>query len=315
MERKTTRHVPTRPEPGPLRRLVSGVARFVLKGFRWTAHAGMYLMGGGLARWSEHDYRTLKARAFANPFSWRAFTLIAYQFQSIPWLAYRYVTEDGEERLEELPDHEFARLLRRPSPGVSFARFVADVIDHLTFAGELFLYAPESEVTGPRAGKPGEQGLKLIRPDKVVRIEYMDNGDEVRYYHVKQRGGGVKAIEGGRVRHVYLFEHPEHSGRGWPLAAAGARAVDLMRGGEDWQQGIYQNRGRLPGFFKFRSEGQTMDAEAFARSKAELQQAYSDAQDAGVPMLLEDVDWTPNGMTVRDADAVRVEQQAARRVA
>src|SRR5690606_17279121 len=154
---------------------------------------------------------------------------------------------------EELPDHEFARLLRRPSPGVSFARFVADVIDHLTFAGELFLYAPESEVTGPRAGKPGEKGLRLIRPDKVVRLEYEEGGDDVSYYHVRRRGGRVDRVPAGRVRHVYLFEHPEHAGRGWPLAAAAARAVELMRGGEDWQKGIYDNKGKIPGFLSFTS--------------------------------------------------------------
>src|SRR5690606_17790636 len=95
-----------------------------------------------------------------------------------------------------------------------------------------------------------------------------------------------------------------------------ARAVELMRGGEDWQKGIYDNKGKIPGFLSFTSaDGQTMGEAHFQRTKAEVQGAYRDAEAEGLPMLLENMDWKPNGMTVRDADAVRVEQQAARRVA
>ena len=312
--------------PGPVRRMASAIAAPVRKAASWargvftlaTLHTSAWFSGFS-SSWGDQDYTTLKARAFGNPFSWRAFSLVAFAFQSIPWLAYRRVDDPekpGATKLEEVQDHPLAALLRRPSPRVSFARFVADVIDHLTFGGEVFLYAPESEITGRNAGKPGAEGLHLLRPDRIVRIEHTDEAEtEPSFYHYQPHKGGRVRIPAGRVRHFYLFEHPEREGRGWPLAAAAARAVELMRSGDDWQKGIYDNKGRHPGFFKISTEGGRMDDAGFERTKAELQESYSADANSGLPGLLEDVEWQPNGMTVREADAVRVEQQAARRVA
>ena len=331
------RKINTRPaRPGPIRRTLAAGARLlaapVVKALSWvgrftltTLHTSGWFSGLGAASWGGRAYADLKAAAFSNPFSWRAFTLIAFQFQSIPWLAYRWTearnpkTGEMEPKLEELPEHPFARLMKRPSPGVSFARFVADAVDHLTFGGELFLYAPDSELTGSRAGRPvapadGGKGLRLLRPDRIVRIE-REEGEPVRY-HYQEDGKLPRPLLAERVRHIYLFEDPERPGRGWPLAAAAARAVDLMRGGEDWQKGIYDNKGKIPGFLTFSgANGAAMEEAHFERTKAEVQAAYRSAEADGLPMLLENMDWKPNGMTVRDADAVRVEQQAARRVA
>lgn len=302
--------------PGIVRRAAAFITRkaFDLIGIaRSSWFLGLTAMG-----WGDRSYEGLKAGTLANPYAARAYQLIVNAVRSIEWLAYTWGTDEkGGPKLDEKPDHPFLEVLKKPSMGVSASRFVAEAFDHLFFGGEIITYAPESPITGTNAGKPGASGLLLLRPDRIVRITRTDDAKaEPVTYHYRTWRGTIDNIPAGRVRRFYAIEDPERPGRGWPLAAAAARTVELMREGEDWQGSLFRNKGRHPGFFSFDgTPGQTMDEPSFDRFKAELQESYAADRDAGMPGLLENVKWLPNGMSPKEAESVAVELQGMRRIA
>lgn len=301
--------------PSLLSRAALALKGFALKAFTLTTlHTSAWFVGLTGGRWGDRTYQTLKARAFSNPFGFRAFDLIAPAFRSVPVMALR---DGADGKPAEVPNHPFLDVLAEPSPGVSYGRFMLDVADHLTYGGEVFLWAPESPVTGPNMGRPGEQGLRLIRPDRILKIDYSDEEhEEPSFYRVRHKSGKAERIPAGRVAHLYLYEDPERDGRGWPLAAAAARAVEAMAAGEDWTKGLSEGRGRLPGFFHHKSDRALTD-EKYKQLREQTAEVYREHQSDGTPMLLDGDDWgwIPNSASVSDSKVVELEMAAMRKIA
>lgn len=299
---------------GVVRRVLSALMGGTRKAYDMVSIASTSWFQGLISGiWGARDYRTLKRKIMLNPFSFRAYNLITSAFRAIPVQAQ---TTDANGGIVIDDGHEFVALMRRTP------RTVLALLDHLYFGGEIFLHAPESVLTGVEAGKPGEQGIRLIRPDRVLRIVYADGYDgrdssaPPKAYKVRNARGGVDTILAERVRHFYLYEDPDREGRGWPLASAAARAVEIIATGEDWLKSLNEGRGNMPGFIHHKAKD-GMGDEQFERYKREMQEAYKKDREAGLPGLLDGENWgfIANGTTISDAKTIEAELQGLRKIA
>jgi phage portal protein BeeE len=220
---------------------------------------------------------------------------------SVPLIAQKPVTVDGEKEMEEESDHEFLMLLKRPNKETSYQTFISKLIAHLYFGGELFHYTPESPLTGPNAGKPGELGLKLIRPDFVQEIIRNRETREIEGYRVQWQDGRWNVIPAARIRHSKLY-HPLNEDRGYPFLLAAWRAILLMKESDEWNKSVAESKGRIPGFFKYVGQGVFNDTQ-FKRTAEGIKEAYDKDQRESRPGVL-DGDWNfiANSTSQKDVD-------------
>jgi len=305
MQQKITR------QPSALVRLATWPVRMVAKAFNLaTLHTSSWFMGF-TATWHGTEYQTLAEKGMKNPFVARAWWVISRNMASVPIIAY-YTEVDGEDvNLREDPDHELANLLKRPNAGQSWKSFVEQMVGHFFFAGELFFYAPESPLTGANAGKPTE-GLYLLEPDRVTEIVRNDD-DVITGYRYINRKGKQRLLPAARVRHLKLWG-PGTGDRGYALIRGAWRSVCLMEEGDEWNKSVFQQKGRIPGFFKYTGQGKFNET-SFKRTAQGMQEAYAHDSAESRPGLLDgDYDFLPTATTVKDADWLESDKHNGRKV-
>lgn len=288
-----------------------------------TIHTTSWFVGLSAA-WGETHYLALARAGMANPFVKRSYDLIADNMSSIE-LKVRKGRGDDAEILDE---HPFLSILRRPNPQTGYQGFVQKIIAHLMFGGELFIYAPDSPLTGPNAGIPRPGGrITLLRPDRILEIEYDPATDDPTWYVVappkqtrRLRGSLFRRqetemrIPAARVRHIKLYD-PTSEDTGLPMLVAAWRQVQLQEKGDDWNMSISQHRGRPPGFFKYKGEG-LLDDDQFKRTREQIQEAYKRDSRESLPGLLDgDYDWVPAGISQKDADFILGDEANGRKIA
>ncbi len=132
-------------------------------------------------------------------------------------------------------------------------------------------------------------------------------------------GGGDAAQVGCRRRggrfwplHLKLF-HPldDHSGFS-PLAAAGV-ALDLANTAARWNKALLDNSARPSGALVYQpKEGGNLTPDQYERLRAELEQGYAGAVNAGRPLLLEGgLDWKAMGLSPKDMDFIEARHAAS----
>lgn len=276
---------------------------------------------GLTSSWGETSYIALAQAGMANPYVRRAYDLITDNLSSVSIFAQRGTGDDAKK----VDNHPFLTILKRPNPETGYQGFIAKIIAHLMFGGELFFYAPETPLTGPNAGIPQKGGkLELIRPDRVLEFIYDAEDNLVAYRvaprtHNRLRGLGrstglERIIPAPRIKHIRLY-CPYDEDFGLPMLISAWRQVQLMEDGDSWNKSVAQNRGRTPGFFKYKGEG-VMDDDQYARTKESMQEAYAKDSKEGRPGLLDgDFDFVPAATSQKDADWLLSDAANGRKVA
>lgn len=271
-----------------------------------------YLQASSLARWGRLDYISLAVKAIQNPYAFRAISLIAEMFASVPLV----IKRTANEEVEFDKTHELLTLLARPdrSSKISRLQMFCMMVWHLHFGGEIFLRKLSPE-TGRNAGRP--MRLKLLRPDRVTDINY-DELDDVVSYKYQTRRGRNTTIPAEDVLHVMLYNpttQVNEDERGLPIVVACIRAIELMREGEDWNKSIAQQKGRLPGFFK-RTEKGTISDEKRLELREEVHNIWRQNAKESLPMLLP-FGWNfeQMAMNLKDADWSESDKANMRKIA
>ena len=117
------------------------------------------------------------------------------------------------------------------------------------------------------------------------------------------------------ILHVRLF-HPANDHYGMSPIEAAATAIDLHNTAARWNKALLDNSARPSGALVYAAAEGRMTAEQFERLKAELEQGFQGAKQAGRPLLLEGgLDWKPLSLSPKDMDFIEAKHAAAREIA
>ncbi|NWG45783.1 MAG: phage portal protein [Alphaproteobacteria bacterium] len=256
----------------------------------------------GRASWTQRSYDRLAREAYLrNAVAFRCVRMIADGVGSLPLLLY-----EGER---ELDAHDFLTLLARPNPGQSGVEFMEALAASLALSGNGYVEAVS-------AGEALRE-LHVLRPERM-RIhsgpggwpdayDYTVGGQTIRY---PIGPDGDCSILHLRAHHPF----DDHYGLS-PLEPA-AQAIDIHNSGAEWTKALLDNAARPSGALVFEGAEGNVSDEQFARLKAELQENYQGAKNAGRPLLLEGgLKWTAMGLTPTDMDHREARSAAAREIA
>ena len=257
----------------------------------------------GRPLWTPRDYGALAQEGFQqNPVVSRSIRMIAEAAASLPFILY-----DGRQ---ELTDHPLAVLLERPNPRDSRSTLLEALFGYLLASGNGYLEMVEN-------GR-GPQELYALRPDRMRVVPGADGWAEAYEYNVN--GHGVRFDQTGEgtppILHLTLFNPlDDHYGLS-PMSAA-ATAIDSHNAASAWNKSLLDNAARPSGALVYSGpQGVGLPADQFDRLKAELEESFQGAANAGRPMLLEGgLDWKPLSLTPKDMDFLEAKAGAAREIA
>ena len=266
--------------------------------------AGILAMySSGLARWTPRNYVALTQAGYErNAVVYRAVRMIAEAAASVPWLIF--------EGREELREHPLLDLLARPNPGDVGPGFLEGVFTNLLLFGNAYVEAVQVD------GFPRE--LYSLRPDRMsivpgksgwpVGYDYMIGGDKVRYEL------GLEGIS--PILHLKLY-HPLDDHYGFSPIGAAQVALDIHNAAGGWNKALLDNSARPSGALVYTGpDGAHLSDEQFERLKAELDENFQGARNAGRPLLLKGgLDWKALSLSPKDMDFMEAKNGAAREIA
>jgi HK97 family phage portal protein len=265
------------------------------------AGAAIAFYHGGRPVWTPRDYAALAREGYQrNAVVHRCVRLVAEAAASLP-LA---LIEGGRER----EAHPLVELLRRPNPREEGGRFLESVYGHLLVSGNAYVEA------GLIDGAPRE--LHALRPDRMRVVPGPDGWPAGWVYQVgSQTVRFASAAEGVQpILHLSLF-HPTDDHYGLSPMEAAAAALDVHNAASAWNKALLDNAARPSGALVFSGEASVSDQQ-FSKLKAELEETYQGARNAGRPMLLEGgLDWKPLSLSPKEMDFVEAKAAAAREIA
>jgi len=257
----------------------------------------------GQPAWAPRNYEAFAREGFMqNAIVYRSVRMIAEAAASVPLLAY-----DGDD---ELDTHPLLDLIARPSPDHTSTDFLEAWYGFLLVAGNAYVEAVAV------SGRLRE--LYVLRPDRMKVIpgpngwpeafEYSANGMTTRF--AGEAVGSVRPI-----LHTRLF-HPDNDHYGMSPIEAAATAIDINNETSAWNKALLDNSARPSGALVYAAKNGNLTGEQFKRLRAELEEAFQGARNAGRPMLLEGgLDWKPLSLSPKDMDFIAAKHAAARDIA
>ncbi len=253
--------------------------------------------------WTPRDYAAFAREGFMqNAVVYRAVRMISEAASSIPLLLYEGETEHDA--------HPLLDLIKRPNGEQTGTDLLESWYGYLLVAGNVYA---EAVALGDTVRE-----LHVLRPDRMKVIpgaagwpegyEYCATGSSVRL-----AGDVVPGVRS--VLHMRLF-HPANDHYGMSPIEAAATAIDIHNAASQWNKALLDNSARPSGAMVYAASEGRMSAEQFERLKAELEESYTGAKQAGRPLLLEGgLDWKPLGLSPKDMDFIEAKNAAAREIA
>lgn len=288
--------------PNWIGRLLGGQTNTPGERKSFAGHSMLSLSQLGAPNWSQRGFVSLVNQGFArNPVVYRCVRLIAEAANRVPLV----VVENGKKTEE----HPLAVLLKRPNGRQSGGEMLEAVYAYLQTAGNAYLQAGmvDGEV----------RGLFCLRPDRMKVVAGADGWPVGYDYSAAGRTVRLRqdSLPVPSVLHMALF-HPldDHYGMA-PLEAA-QTSLDIHNATGDWNKALLDNAARPSGALVYSAGGGNLTADQFERLKAELEQGFAGAANAGRPMVLEGgLDWKTIALTPRDMDFIEAKHAAARDIA
>jgi HK97 family phage portal protein len=252
---------------------------------------------GGRAQWTPRNYAALAREGFAgNVVGYRCVRMVAEAAASIPMLLY----VDGRE----VADHPVLKLLQRPNQAQTGRELLESLFAYLLVAGNAYTELVTLDE------QPRE--LFALRPDRMMVVPSKAGWPEAFEYSV---GGQTVRLAREQVLHVKMFNPTDdHYGLA-PLEAA-ARSIDTHNAASAWNKAMLDNAARPSGALVFAAGDGMLTSEQFERLKAELENTYQGAANAGRPMILEGgLDWKEMGFSPKDMEYIEAKNIAAREIA
>lgn len=254
------------------------------------------------ASWSGRGFASLTSEGFAkNPVVYRCVRMITDAANRVPL----QVSEDGKL----MHEHPALALIKRPNPHQTGADLLEEVYAHLQTAGNAYLEAAivEGEVRGIYGLRPDRMKVVPGKDGWPIGYDYTASGKTKR---LKQ-----ETMPTARVLHLTLF-HPADDYYGLAPLEAAQKSLDIHNAAANWNKSLLDNAARPSGALVYSAATGNLTTSQFERLKAELEQGYQGANNAGRPMVLEGgLDWKSMALSPRDMDFIEAKNSAAREIA
>jgi len=246
-----------------------------------------------------------------NIIAYRCIRLISQNAAAVPWQLYN--VEGGTKK--QLYDHPIIELLKNPNPMQSKVEFLEAIFGYYLISGNSYL-----EAVGPVGETPHE--LWALRPDRLNIIPGKTGVPSVYRYSVMGENIDfpVDPLTGrSQILHLKAF-HPLDDWYGMSPLEAAAYSIDQHNAAAKWNASLLQNGGRPSGALVYKphhADGQdTLTEEQRNYIKAELEQYYQGASNAGRPLVLEGgLDWREMSLNPKDMDWAVGKEIATREIA
>lgn len=253
-----------------------------------------------LGEWPHSYEAQLRDALLANPVAQRAVRLVGEAAGSAVLTATAAAPDDAARALD---------LVRGRSAGQGLLQALAT---HLLLHGNAY-----AQIGSDAAGLPAR--LFALRPERVT-VEPDASGWPVAYsYRVGERVARYPAEDGAghpEIVHIRSINPlDDHYGLGCLGAAAGA--VAIHNAATRWNKALLDNAARPSGALVYDpGDGGALSPDQFDRLRAELEQAFQGAANAGRPMLLEGgLSWQALSLSPQEMDFVALKAASARDIA
>lgn len=281
----------------------------------WYGQLQSYMHQPAQPVWSGRNYRRFAEEAYRkNVIAHRAIALIANGAASVPLVLREHVGYAEETRLVE-PSHPLLKLLRHPAPLTHGKNFFEQFFSYRLISGNAFVLA-----VSPLGEAPQE--LHLLRPDRMSVLAGKGGVPAAYRYQVGEHitDYPVDRVTGAsRVLHIKDF-HPTDDWYGLSPVEAAAYSIDQHNQSSAWNQALLQNGARPSGALVVKAgDGNAaghLSEEQYYRIKAQVDEQFSGAENAGRPLLLEGgLEWKEMSLSPKDMDFMEARHSAARDIA
>lgn len=263
-------------------------------------------------RFTPRHYDALAAEGYQkNIIAYRCIRLISQNAAAVPWVVYKGKGAN-KKRLEE---HPLLTILQRPNPTQGGAELFEALFSFFLISGNSYL-----EAVSPATGSPRE--LWALRPDRMRVVPGVDGVPESYRYTMGGRfvDYPVDLLTGlSKVLHIKAF-HPLDDWYGMSPLEAAAVSVDQHNDAAKWNASLLQTGGRPSGALVYKPShpdaSDTLTDGQRQALKAELEQYFSGAGNAGRPLVLEGgLDWKEMSLSPKDMDWLAGKDVSAREIA
>lgn len=268
-----------------------------------SATGAAIVMMPGQPAWSNRNYAAFADEGYRrNVVAYAAIERVAAALAMLKWSAWRGETE--------LVAHPALDVLQNPNPAQSGGQYMRAKAGFFLLSGNGY----EEYV---RAGGAIREMYQL-RPDRMKIVQ--DRTGFPMAYTYEAGGKTIRwpvEVKGGRmisdVRHLRTF-NPLDDWYGMSPIEAAAYSIDQHNETSAWVKALLQNSARPSGALVVKDGA--LAPEQFDRLKAQMEDQYQGARNAGRPMLLEGgLDWKQMGLSPTDMETLETRAVAAREIA
>jgi HK97 family phage portal protein len=243
-----------------------------------------------MPQWTRRSFEQIATEGYQqNPVVNACVYLTARAAASVPLAIMRDEKEMSVPALEAL--------LKRPNPAQDGHAFLIATLSDLLLAGEFF--AERVDV----GANPRE--LYRWQPGRVT-VDPGDNGFPKSYTF--KIGGNARTVPvdlpAGKAPILHVREyHPLDDWRGLPNVDPAAFAIDMHSSGLRWNNALLANGAQPSGALIYapKEGSDKLSDDQWDRLKAELDETFSGAKNAGKPLLLDGgLDWKEMGFSPKD---------------
>ncbi len=256
----------------------------------------------GTPQGTPKNYAAFAAEGYQkNVIVFRCIEEIAGACASIPWKLNR-VNASGDTDEVDGP-HPLKELMKRPNPMQGQSAFIAAMVSYLSLDGNSYI-----EAVGPRPGAPPKE-LWCLPPDRM-RVVPGQGGYPAAYEFTGHGPIIYFPVDFVKMKAAILHLKTWHPTNLWygmsPLESALVQ-VDQSNAGSQWNLSMLQNQSVPSGVLTVEPSDMnpngTLTEEQYAALKAQVDERYSGAKNAGRPMLLEaGLSWQAMGLGPKDMD-------------
>lgn len=269
-----------------------------------SASSRVVMQNPGRAVWTPRDFSAFAQEGYKrNVVAYQAINRIADAVASINWV----VAMGGEEQ----ESHPVNDILRRPNPAQSGPEFIRESIGYLMISGNCFIerVIVRNEV----------REMYALRPDRMKIVDGPNwpwpSGYEYNVGAKKIRWPVDDKTGQSDIRHLRLF-NPLDDWYGQSPLEAGGMSVDQHNESLSWMQSLLQNSARPSGAMVYKAPDgfpPALSDDQVNRLKAQIDDQYKGAANAGRPMLLDGgLDWKTMGLSPSEVSLIETKNSAAR---